>query len=268
MSREQHAYCLRCRTVAEEGETRCVACGARFNPLPFRGLVYAVLLVALVGALGVGVAGMFAAARDKGDEEAAQDARPPAPVTTAAPTTVPDTTPTTVALEPVPVVAVAIEASAVGGTSQNSCGEPTTYEPQKAQDGDPTTTWRVRGDGTGQTLQLTLAGPTRLTSVGLLPGFAKVDPCSGTDRFPQLRRVTSVRWVFDGGVAVDQTFADEPQIQSIPVDVTTGLVTVEITGVTASPDIDATPISEIALLGVPAGAASAVAPTAPATPAG
>lgn len=249
-------HCLKCRTVAQAGEKRCVACGARFRPLPYRGLVHVVLLSVLVGMLVVATVGLWSAAREQGRAEEARDATPRPPRTTVPPTTVAQVVATTVpasVADPQPVLATALEASQTSGTSKNNCGDMTSYEVEKVQDGNKATAWRVKGDGTGQTVTLTLAGPTRLTEVGLLPGYAKLDECSGTDRFAQLRRVTAVTWSFDGGTTVDQLFQEQPELQTIPVDVTTRRVTIEIKGVTKNPTIDATPISEVRLLGVPAG---------------
>jgi hypothetical protein len=125
------------------------------------------------------------------------------------------------------------------------------YDAANVLDGNLSTAWRAPGDGTGVTLQLTLAAPAHITQVGLVPGYAKVDLCSGFDRFPQLRRVTSVTWRFDGGVTVKQTFKDRPELQNLPVDVVSATVVVEITGVTSDPQLDATAISEVRLVGVP-----------------
>jgi len=120
------------------------------------------------------------------------------------------------------------------------------------QDGNPATAWRTLGDGTGQTLQLTLPAPTHLTQVGLIPGYDKVDDCTAADRFAQMRKVTSVRWTFAGGVTIDQTFTGDRTLQLAPVDVITNTVTVEILGTTPPGDLDYTPISEIGLVGYPA----------------
>jgi hypothetical protein len=251
-----HLYCLRCRTVAIEGEKRCVACGARFRPLPYRGFVYLVLLGTLTAVLIVGVVGLWASAKDQGDAEKVRDATPRAPRTTLAATTTapPQTAPpaTTAPAAPQIIRSAVVEASGQSGRSTNNCGDVTSYEPEKVLDGDPTTGWRVKGDGTGQSLVFTFAGPTKLTSVGLLPGYAKTDPCSASDRFKQLRRITKVTWTFDQGPPVEQTFEEKPEIQSMPVDVTTTRVTLQIDGVTAKPVIDATPISEVQFVGVPA----------------
>ena len=45
---------------------------------------------------------------------------------------------------------------------------------------------------------LTLPGSAHLIQVGLIPGYAKVDPTNGADRFRQERRIGEVRWRFRG----------------------------------------------------------------------
>jgi hypothetical protein len=235
--------------VAEPGETRCVACGARFRPLPFRGFAYLVLVSVLLGLMAVAAVGLWSAADDQGEAEAAKDALS---ATTTVPTTVVTAPPVTAPPTPVDVKASSIVASAQSGTSRNNCGEVTSYDVANVQDVDWNTAWRVKGDGTGQTVTLTLPGPTRLTQVGLLPGYAKVDPCNGAARFPQLRRITKVAWIFQDGSRVEQAFAELPETQMMPVDVVTNVVTVEIAGTTPPGSIDYTPISEIRLIGWPA----------------
>lgn len=244
--------CLRCRTLAQPGERRCVACGARFGRSWFGSIAYLVLLASLVTVLAVAVVGLWQAAQQEGEAEADRDAVAALATTTTAVASTVATSVEAETAEPQPVLAAAIEASAQAGTSRNSCGDATTYEPTKVQDGDPATAWRVRGDGSGQALVFRLAGPVRITEVGLIPGYAKIDPCSDDDRFVQMRRVTLARWIFDGGVTVDQELADSRELQTIAVDAVTSVVTLEILGTTGPAPIDYTPISEVALTGVPA----------------
>ena len=151
-----------------------------------------------------------------------------------------------------PVRPAQVAASATAGSGQNSCGDVTTYDAAYTFDGDTATGWRVKGDGAGASLTYTFAGPTRLGQVGLLPGYAKVDPCSQTDRFRQLRRVVRVRWTFADGTSVEQSFAEDPSVQLAPVDVVTTTVRLEILATTAGPDLDYTALSEVSFLGAPA----------------
>ena len=61
-----------------------------------------------------------------------------------------------------------------------------------------------------------------------------------------MRKMTGVRWTFANGATVDQSFTADRTMQSLPVDVVTTTVTLEILGTTAPGDLDYTPISEIA----------------------
>lgn len=128
------------------------------------------------------------------------------------------------------------------------------YAAQNTIDGDPATAWRAaEGDGVGQELVLTLPATTALTSVGLIPGYAKVDPATGVDRFPQNRRIARVSWIFDDGTSVEQAFADDRTLQIIPVKANTRSVRVKILesrpSATPADARNYTPISEVSLTG-------------------
>lgn len=141
-------------------------------------------------------------------------------------------------------------ASATAPDNVDAAGSLVSYAASNVVDGDPRTAWRVPGDGLGVTVTVTLPSSARLSRVGLIPGYAKVDPKSGVDRFPQNRRISEVRWHFDDGTTVDQRFADKPSMQRTAVDVTTSSVTIEIvTTRPGDPHHDYVPISEVSLVG-------------------
>jgi hypothetical protein len=152
---------------------------------------------------------------------------------------------------PAPVPATVVASSSTG-SAQNGCGQTTSYDATNVLDGNNATAWRTQGDGTGQSLQFTLAGPIHLTEVGLIPGYDKIDDCSGADRFAQMRKITSVTWTFADGSSVNQEFTGDRGMQTIPVNVVTTTVTVLITGTTGPSGLDYTPISEVSLIGYPA----------------
>ena len=110
----------------------------------------------------------------------------------------------------------------------------------------------MRGSsGLGASFTIDLATPAVVQEVGLIPGYDKFDPCTGTDRFFDLRRVTSVRWTFDDGTTIDQALSPTPEFQTIPVGryLVASQITMSITGST-EPGIerlDHTPVSEIAV---------------------
>jgi len=262
-------YCIHCRGPLTSADRRCGRCGARTRPLPIRTLLRVALTAALLTSTVLAAGRLWAAAEDQGRVEDARRVIPDEPKrdrldpTPVAPEPTPNasdgagggapvTSATAPAAEPQPVKAVAAIASATAPPAVTGCNRPVSYEPALVVDGDPTTAWRVPGDGIGQRVQVTLERPTRLLQVGLLPGYARVDPCTKVDRFVQMRRVTQVRWIFDGGAAIRQSFEDRPAIQSIAVDVVTKTITVEVVATTADPELDFTPISEIRLGGLAA----------------
>jgi len=149
---------------------------------------------------------------------------------------------------------VSASASATAEDNVDAAGTVTTYAASNVLDGDPSTGWRTRGDGEGVTLMLALPWRRHLTEVGLIPGYAKVDPTNGRDRFPEERRIRTVRWRFDDGTTVEQELADEPTMQRQAVDVTTTSVVIEIVATTEPGDdrYDYTAISDVSLLGMEA----------------
>lgn len=147
----------------------------------------------------------------------------------------------------IPVVAsIAATSTAVDGIDACQPPHEIGYVAANAIDNDPTTAWRVPGSGVGQQIVLHLAAVSHVTSVGLIPGYAKVDPCDGSVRFNEERRVTSVQWTI-GDHIFTQTFTDSPVMQSIPVDAVGGEVSIKILGDTGPALHDFTPISEISV---------------------
>lgn len=146
---------------------------------------------------------------------------------------------------------VRVAAPLQSASSENACGTTTTFEPEHLLDHDATTAWRTAGDGVGRQITLNLGGSTRVTSVGLTNGYAKIDPCDGTDRYFQNRRVTEVRWSFDDGSSVTQALdPTDRSTQFRSVDAETVRVQVEILATTPPGDRDFTPISDIEIEGV------------------
>jgi hypothetical protein len=223
-------------------------------------------LVALLVVAGLVAAYLVPQGGDDGESAEPEDLSPstvtettvPTTTTVATTTTAPATTTTQLVIDPAQVTQLGLvnpSATANAPDGVDLSGNTVTYVAANTIDGDPGTAWRVEGDGTGQTLTFEFAaGPVYVTSVGLIPGYAKTDPVDGTDRFLENRRVRSVTWAFDGGVHHDQDFADSRDVQFIPIpDVLTTTLSVSITATTADGGRDFTPISEIVVRGVPAG---------------
>jgi hypothetical protein len=141
-------------------------------------------------------------------------------------------------------------ASSTAPDNVDAAGTPVSYAAGNMVDGDPETAWRTPGDGRGESVTLTLPSAAHLTQLGLIPGYAKVDPSNRVDRFPENRRIRSVRWRFDDGTTVEQRFSDRPSMQRTAVDVTTSSVTIEfLSSRPGDSDHDYLPISEVSIVG-------------------
>jgi hypothetical protein len=141
---------------------------------------------------------------------------------------------------------------AVAGPSRDRQNNPVDFEAPNLLDGRPRTSWRMPGDGSGETLTFDLGDQVVLTEVGLVNGYAKVD---GPDNWYRgNRRVRTVQWEFDDGTRITQELTDQRSMQMIdigPVETTTvrlHLVTVTPPG--KGPNgRDFTAISEVRFLG-------------------
>lgn len=145
-----------------------------------------------------------------------------------------------------PVIAAQPTASCTSPPAVDSAGHPVRYEVANTLDGDPSTAWRCDGSAVGEKLTFALPAGTELAQVGLIPGYAKIDPKSGADRYLENNRITRVRWTLAAGVSVIQTFdpADRAvQLLRVPK-TSTELVTLEILQVQRGPR-DTTAISEV-----------------------
>ena len=132
------------------------------------------------------------------------------------------------------------------------------YRAEQLIDRDVQLGWGASADdGAGERATMSFDGPVELTSVGLLPGYAREAPhskagCDTVSAFPLNRQIQSVRWIFDDGTSVDQTFEASPEIQTKAVDVTTSSVTMEILSTTRPSRADSdTIISEATFEGRP-----------------
>ena len=200
--------------------------------------------LALVALLAVAACGGDSGGGDGGGERFATP--PPddsTPAATATSTTVPGAAG--------PLEPSAVEASATAPPGTDARGAVVSYAATNLIDGDPTTAWRVPGSGQGVVLTLRFAKPVVVTRIGLIPGYAKVDPADGTNRFFQNRRVHRVRYGAVG-VSREASFVDQPDLQTVDVQSKPSTeVTVEILESTAPGDRDFTAISEIEVSGLP-----------------
>jgi hypothetical protein len=132
-----------------------------------------------------------------------------------------------------PVHPLSVTATCQAPPGADSAGTTVTYEPASTLDDVPATAWRCPGSAVGQQLVYDFGAAVTLTSVGLVPGYAKVDPVDGTDRFAENRTVTAVVWRFDDGTEQRQTIADPgptPATVEIPGGISTRRLVLEIAG--------------------------------------
>lgn len=132
-----------------------------------------------------------------------------------------------------------------------------TYEPANAVDGSPGTAWRVSGDGVNEWLQLDFPSEVRVQAVGIIPGYDKIDPLDGADRFVQNRTLRLARLEFSDGSSVRVSFARQRDMQFVPLKgVRTRWIRIVIEATYPAPPADQggrdfTPISEVQVQGTP-----------------
>ena len=92
--------------------------------------------------------------------------------------------------------------------STDGAGAPVVYVPEQMSDGKMNTAWRCNGNGVGQVVTFGFPADTTIAQVGLVNGYAKVDPASGTQRYGEYRRITKVTWTFANGTSFQQSLHD------------------------------------------------------------
>ena len=138
-------------------------------------------------------------------------------------------------------------------SATDDAGQLVSYTPAQMFDGDPSTAWRCDGRGVGQQITFTLPAGSKIAALGLVNGYTKVDPTSGSQRYAEYRRITDVTWSFPGGAAYKQRLSDGVEtVQSMPIPARSAdQVTLTIDGTTEPGSTartrDAVLISEIAV---------------------
>jgi hypothetical protein len=221
------------------------------NPWAGRTPLLAAGAVIVIGLLAILTSG------GSGDGNKPATALDNTPTSAASPFTTPGTGPSTTAaltgsvseIEP-----TSVSATSTAPDGVDAAGRPVSYGPSRSTDGDPGTAWRTTGDGIGVTLTLALPDGVTVTEVGLLPGYAKVDPVDGTNRFFENRRILRVRYRFDssaGSSEVEAAFQDRADVQFTDVGKRPATVlSIDILETTPNPSRDYTAISEIQLRGI------------------
>lgn len=198
------------------------------NARSHRGIMMAfAMLAGVLVIVGLGYVG-YMAVRPSGSTEQTHGMLP----SDDAKTTGASATPTSTAplpapsgpIKPADVTTNCVQAE--DGTDSN--GVKYTYEAGKAFDNDPLTAWRCQWkEQDGQSITTKFDHPMLVTSVGLVPGYAKTD-IDGSDRFAQNRKITRVRWEFVDGSSVKQQVPVSRAVASIKVSVVTDSVTMVI----------------------------------------
>jgi hypothetical protein len=105
----------------------------------------------------------------------------------------------------------------------DDAGHPVFYAPGQMFDARPNTAWRCNGNGIGQVIVFTLPDNTTINEVGLVNGYAKVDPASGAKRYREYRRITEVTWTFANGSTFEQSLQDgETALQKLSIPAQSG----------------------------------------------
>jgi hypothetical protein len=158
------------------------------------------------------------------------------------------------------VAATVTNASCTKGPGQDAAGRPVTYDPALAVDGNVETAWRCDGDGAHDRLTLDLGRSVSVSSIGIIPGYAKTDPTDGTDRYRQGRRLSEVTYTMDDGHTVDHKLdpatgnrvlqvqdAGATETRRVIVTIVSSVPGEDVDGKAA---VDAVAISELAVRGV------------------
>ena len=95
--------------------------------------------------------------------------------------------------------------------ARDDAGTVVSYTPAELYDNNLSTAWRCDGSAVGRTVTFVLPSNTPIAEVGLVNGYAKVDPASGAVRYGEYRRITQVSWTFDDGTSVQQSLTDGSQ---------------------------------------------------------
>jgi hypothetical protein len=139
----------------------------------------------------------------------------------------------------------------------DAAGNPASYPPEAMTDGDPSSAWRMDGDGSGQKITLSFRRVVTVTGLALDPGFDKVG--KHQDRWPENRRISSATFTADDGSAFTIGFVTDPNLPAsqrlqtfmLPAPVTTRTISIQIEATDPAERgiFDTTAISRLAVLG-------------------
>ena len=229
-----------------------------------RVILVLVLAFAMVGGIVVGLIVSFHAGGTQGLDGAPRTVESTQQTATepTAGSTPPDSTPTpdasTATATPYEGNVLAVTPGGATADCQappatDDAGNPVTYLPAGLLDGSPSTAWRCNDDGVGHAITVELGADVAIAEVGLINGYAKIDPTSGAHRYGEYRRIAAVTWSFPDGTSFQQTLSDNTEVvQTIRIPVkTASQLTLTINNSTppgsAATTRDAVLISEITI---------------------
>ncbi len=155
--------------------------------------------------------------------------------------------PTLQASKPAAQATPMINGSDPAPPGQDGQGRPVSYGFANLIDGDPATAWRTPGNS-NVWLQFRYTEPVLVSSIALIPGYAKLDP-SGANRFTENRRIIKARIIFANNQSIEATFRDAPEMQRVPLPqpIATTFVRIEVLETTESGGRDFTAVSELVI---------------------
>lgn len=147
----------------------------------------------------------------------------------------------------------AATADATSADGVDSAKERVSYSAANLTDGELETAWRMKGDGSGRSIQFRFTQPVSITALALTNGYTKQDSGNGANRYQEERRITQVTWTTDDGSTFEQELTDATwDLQRLQIEETsTSTLTLTITDTTApgDPKRDYTAISEVEITG-------------------
>ena len=153
-----------------------------------------------------------------------------------------------------PVQPVSAGAACTAEPTDGGDGGRVRHDPELVLDDDPGTAWMCRGLAVGKRLTIRFAEPTTVAEIGIINGWAKGRAGSRSDLYRQNRRVSTVRYRFDGDRWIDDELdTTDRSVQTLRIPATTTrTVTVELREVSSAAR-DATAISGLTFAGPPTG---------------
>ncbi|MFI5933121.1 NADase-type glycan-binding domain-containing protein [Actinoplanes sp. NPDC051494] len=151
--------------------------------------------------------------------------------------------PTVVTISPLTTTATSTAAS-----GKDAGGEVVTFAAENMIDGDATTAWRAPGAAVGEEITFSFPQRVHITSVAMIPGYAKIDSLSGINRFEENRRVTQAQFDFDAA-SYEWTYADLAEPQANDVDAEVLVVQMTILASSRKTNRDFTAVSEVVFSG-------------------